>query len=84
MCPNLKCNCQKQITFSPKQFQLEGDSIKRKLQKAIEGTQTAWNKFLEPAIIATVPFIGMAVSTKTKNPTAGQPTTNILKSITGG
>ena len=24
MCHSTKCNCQKQITFSPKQFQLEG------------------------------------------------------------
>ena len=31
MCYNTKCNCQKQITFTPKQFQLEGGSIKCKL-----------------------------------------------------
>ena len=34
---NTKCNCQKQITFTPKQVQLEGDSIKSKLQKILEG-----------------------------------------------
>ena len=84
MCHNPKCNCQKQITFTPNQFQLEGGSIKSKLQKIFRGTQTAWNKFLKPAINASAPFIGMAVSAKTKNPKVGVATTNILKSISGG
>ena len=83
-CPNPKCNCQKIITFTPHQYMLEGGSIKSKLQKIFKGTQTAWNKFLKPAINATAPFIGMAVSAKTKNPKVGQATTNILKSISGG
>ena len=83
-CPNPKCNCQKIITFTPQQYMLEGASIKRKLQKLFKGTQTAWNKFLKPAINATAPFIGMAVSAKTKNPKVGAATTNILKSISGG
>ena len=83
-CHNPKCKCQKQITFTPKQFQLEGGSIKSKLQKTCRGTQTAWNKFLKPAIKATAPFIGMAVSAKTKSPEVGQATTIILKSISGG
>ena len=83
-CPNPKCNCQKIITFTPHQFMLEGGSIKSKLQKIFKGTQTAWNKILKPAFNATAPFIGMAVSAKTKNPKVGQATTNILKSISGG
>ena len=62
---------------------LEGGSIRSKLQKLFKGTQTAWNQFLKPAINATAPFIGMAVSAKTKNPKVGQATTNILKSISG-
>ena len=32
-CPNLSCNCQKIIIFTPRQFMLEGGSIKCKLQK---------------------------------------------------
>ena len=84
MCHNPKCNCQKQITFSPKQFQLEGGSIKSKLQKIFKGTQTAWNKFLKPAVNVAAPFIGMAVGGKTKNPKVASATTNILKSISGG
>ena len=83
ICHNPKCKCQKQITFTLKRFQLEGGSIKTNLQKIIKGTQTAWNTFLKPAIIASAPFIGMAVSAKTKNPKVGQATTNILKSISG-
>ena len=78
---NPKCKCQKKITFVPKQFHLEGCSIRSKLQKNFRGTQTAWNKFLKAANNAIAPFIGMAVSAKTKNPEVGQGTTNILKSI---
>ena len=63
---------------------LEGWSIKSKLQKIFRGTQTAWNKFLKPAVNVAAPFIGMAVSAKTKNPKVGQATTNISKSISGG
>ena len=83
-CPNPKCNCQKVITFTPHQYMLEGGSIKSKLQKIFRGTQTAWNKFLKPAVNVAAPFIGMAVSAKTRNPKVGQATTNILKSISGG
>ena len=82
--PQSKCKFQKQITFTPKGFQLEGGSIKSILQKTLKVTQTAWNKFLKPPINATAPFIGMAVSAKTKNPRVGQATTNILTSISGG
>ena len=83
MCHNPKCNCQKQSTFAPKQFQWEGGSIKSRLQKIFERTQTAWKKFHKPAVNLAAPFIGMAVSGKTKNPKFGQATTNILKSISG-
>ena len=81
---NPKSKCQKQISFTPQQYQLEGGSIKSKLQKIFKGTQTAWNKFLKPAVDVAAPFIVMAVSAKTKNPKVGQATTNILKSISGG
>ena len=62
--PYPKCNYQKIITFTPHQYMLEGGSIKIKLQKIFAGTQTAWNEILKPAINATAPFIGMAVSAK--------------------
>ena len=83
-CPNPKCIRQKIITFTPHQYMLEGGSIKSKLQKIFRGTQTAWDKFLKPGVNLAAPYIGMAVSAKTKNPEVGQATTNILKSISGG
>ena len=84
MCHNPKCICQKQILFTPRQFQIEGGSIRSKLQKNSTGTQTAWNKFLKSAVNVAAPFIGMAVSAKTTNPKSGQATTSILKSISCG
>ena len=81
---NPKCKCRKQITFSPNQFQLEGGSIKSKLKSIFRGTKTAWEKFLKPALNMASPYIGMAVSAKTKNPKIGAATSNILKSISGG
>ena len=79
-----KCNCQKLITFTPRQYMLEGGQLKSKIYSIFRGTQTASNRFLKPATNATAPFKGMAVSAKTKNPNVGQATTNILKSISGG
>ena len=83
-CPNPKCNCQKIITFTPHQYMLEVNGFKNTFKKIFTGSQTAWNKFLKPAVNVTSPFIGMAVSAKSKNPKVGQATTNILKSISGG
>ena len=84
MCHNHKCNSQKQITFSPRHFQLEGGSIKSEVKLIFTGTKTAGVKFLKPPINMASPYIGMAVSAKTKNPKIAQATTKILKSISGG
>ena len=84
MCHNPKGKCQKQITFSPNQFQLEGNGFKNTMKKIFKGSQTAWNKFLKPAVNVAAPFIGMAVGAKTKCPKVAAATTNILKSISGG
>ena len=83
MCRNPKCNCQLHKTFTLKQFQLDGGSIKSKFQKLFKETQTAWNKFLKTAVNVAAHFIRMAVSAKTKNSKVGQATTNVLKSISG-
>ena len=80
-CHNPKCKCQKQITFSPNQFQLEGAGFKNTMKKIFRGTKKAWDKFLKPAINVTAPFIRMAVGAKTRNPKIASATTNILKSI---
>ena len=84
MCHNPKCKCQKQITFSPNQFQLEGNGFKNTMKKIFKGSQTAWNKLLKPAVNTLAPVIGMAVGAKTKNKQVGAARTNILKSLTGG
>ena len=84
MCHNPKYNCQKQITFSPRQFQLEGGLRKRKLQKTFKRTQIAWNNFLQPALNIASPYIGMVVSARTKTSQTGKATSDILKSISGG
>ena len=83
-CHNPKCKCQKMITFTPNQFQLEGGSIESKLQKNFKGTQTAWNKFIKPGLKMATPLISAAVAAKTKNPQSAQVTNSILKSLTGG
>ena len=36
MCANKNCNCQKMLTFTPRQYQLEGGSIKTKLKKHLK------------------------------------------------
>ena len=84
MCHNPKCNCQKQITFSPNQFQLEGAGFKNTMKKIFKGSQIAWSMFLKPMIKTLAPVIGRAVGAKSKNPKVGAATTNILKSLTGG
>ena len=49
--------------------------------KICKGSQTAWNKFLKPAVNVAAPFIGMAVRAKTKNPNVGAATTNNLSRV---
>ena len=84
MCYSPKCNCQKQITFSPNQLQLEGAGFRDTVKKLYKGSQTAWNKFLKPALKIATPIISAGVAAKTKNPQSAQITSNILKSLTGG
>ena len=54
------------------------------MKKIFKASQTAWTKFLKPALNVASPYIGMAVSAKTKNLKVGQATANILKSMSGG
>ena len=63
---------------------MEGAGFKNTMKKIFKGSQTAWNKFLKPAVNVAAPFIGMAVGAKIKNPKVAQATTNNLKSISGG
>ena len=84
MCHNPKCKCQKQNTFSLNQFQLEGAGFKNTMKKIFKGSQSAWNKFLKPALKIATPIISAGMAMKTKNPQSAQVTSNILKSLTGG
>ena len=84
MCHNPKCKCQKQITFSPNEFQLEGGGFKNTMKKIFKGSQTAWNKFQKPALKIATPILSAGVAMKTKNPQSAQVTNNILNSLTGG
>ena len=70
-CPNPKCGCQKIITFTPRQYMLEGGSIKSKLQKVFRGTKKIWDGFIRPTINIVAPVIGMAVGAKSKNAKVG-------------
>ena len=81
---NPKCKCQKQITFTPNQFQLEGGSIKSKLQKIFRGSKKAWDSFINPSLKKATPLISTPVAAKTKDPQSAQITNNILKPLTGG
>ena len=79
-----KCNSQKLITFAPRQYMLEGGSIKNKPKSFFRGTKTAWDKLIKPGLKLATPLISAAVAAKTKNPQSAQVTNSILKSLTGG
>ena len=83
MCHNPKCKCQKQITSTPKQFKLEGGSIKSKLQKIFRGTKETWDSFNKPGLKMATSLISTAIAAKTKNLQSAQITNSILKSLTG-
>ena len=83
-CPNYECDCQKRITFTPRQYMLQGGTIKIKLQKLFRGSQTAWNKLLKPGLKIAAAIISTAVAAKTENSQSAQITIIILKSLTGG
>ena len=81
---NLKSECQKEISFTPKKFQMEGAGFKNTKKKIFKGSQKASSSFLKPKINTLAPVIGMAVGAKSRNPQVDQATANILKSISGG
>ena len=54
------------------------------MKKKFEGSRTAWNRFLKPALQLATPIISADVALKTKNPQSAQVTSNILKALTDG
>ena len=72
LCPNSKCNGQKQNSFTPNQFQLEGASFTNTMKKKFKGSQSVCHKLLKPSINATATVSGMALAAKSKNAVVGQ------------
>ena len=84
VCRNPKCICQKQITFTPKQLQLEGSVFKNTMKNFFKGTEKMWNYFSKPGLKIATPINSAGVAAKTKNPQSAEITSNILKSLTSG
>ena len=81
---NPRYKCQKQITFTPRQFQMEGGPIENKLKAFLRGTQAAYDNFLRPALNTLATVFGMTVAAKSKNPQNRQATPKMSKSISNG
>ena len=45
MCHNPKCKCQKQITFGPRQFQLDGAGFKNTMKKNLKAAKQRGQNF---------------------------------------
>ena len=82
MCGRNGYKCQKEITFTPRQYMLKSSGFEIKLQDFF-GYKKAWDSFLKPVLNIASPYIGMANAAKTKNSENGKATCNILESILG-
>ena len=82
MCPNPKCRCQKQLTFTPNEFQHEGAGFNT-MKKIFRRNQKACDSFFKPAVDTSPPVIEKAVGAKSKNSKVGQATAKFLKSFSG-
>ena len=77
MCGKSGCKCQKQSTFSTKDYNLEGCGFQDKSKKIPMEQKKTLEKILKLALKIASRYIGMAVSAKTKTPKIAQATTNI-------
>ena len=50
MCHNPKSNCQKQITFSPDQFRLQGAGLKNTMKKNLKALKQFGTNFSNPLL----------------------------------
>ena len=41
-----RCKCQKQINFTPRQFQFESDGIRNANENIVEETENRWKNFI--------------------------------------
>ena len=62
--PNTKCKCQKQLTFIPNQFQLEGAGFRNETKKKYIETEKTRITFVKPGLKKTspVPSAGVAAN----------------------
>ena len=54
---NPKFKCQKPITFTPIQFQMEGAGFKNTMKKGFRGIEKMWNSFIKQKLKIATPFI---------------------------
>ena len=81
-CHNPKGKCQKQITFTPKEFQLGGIGFKSTRKKI--RTEKTWNILSKPGLKIATPINSTGVAAKTKKPQLVAVTSKSLKSLSGG
>ena len=82
VCRDPKSKCQKQVAFTPRQFQLEGSGIKKTYRSFLR--RTLWEKFIKPGLQLATTLIPAAVAAETKNPQMTRTTSIILKPISRG
>ena len=83
LCPNLNCKRQKQCTFNPRQFHLEGSGFTNIMRKIFKGIEKILKNFIETGLKIATLLIPAGISAKTKIPQSAQITSKILKSLTG-
>ena len=85
MCVKSGCKCQKQLTFSPEQYQLEGGSIENKMEKFLQRDGKNLEKTFRTGFENSMTMYRAAISVKRKRQhKIGEATSTILKSISGG
>ena len=84
VCPNARCKCQKQVTFTPDQIRLGCSRLEKGMRKIFEGTGKKLNSFIKPGLKSVSPNISAGVVAKTNNLQAGEMMSNVFESIAGG
>ena len=46
VCHKTRCKCLKQVTFTPRQRQLDGEEFRKTMKKVFKGTEKMWNNFI--------------------------------------
>ena len=62
---------------------MEGKGFKTTMREIFKSTGKMWTNFIKPGLEIANPIISAGVAVKTRNPQAGQITSNITKSVTG-